>query len=148
MSAVGILRSLLSKSTDLLLVVPVARIMAGVLPQKTAFPAIALTEISRVDRLTLRAGTHSHCTARVQITVFAKTYAQQKEILTLVRRACRDKVGELDSTVVASYWAYFFHKGVANVSVVLDGTGPDFFDDGDTLYMQSQDFKVSFTEAT
>lgn len=134
MSAVKIIRSLLAADAAVVALVPAGRITAGVLPQGTALPAIAVTEVSRTDRQPLKAGAFAHSTSRVQVTLFTTTYPQQKQLLGLVRHACRDKTG-----IVA---------GVIGVSVLLAGTGPDFNDADAGFYMQSQDFSVSYTEAT
>lgn len=134
MSAVTIIRSLLTASTNLTAAVPATRIMAGVLPQGTAVPAISITEISRQDRQLLKSQAYNRSTGRVQVTVMASTYPQQKQILALVRKACRDQIGTI--------------AGITGATVLLDGTGPDFQDFDNGFYMQSQDFWESFIEST
>ncbi|OGB26193.1 MAG: hypothetical protein A3I66_00640 [Burkholderiales bacterium RIFCSPLOWO2_02_FULL_57_36] len=134
MSAVKIIRALLVADAALMALVPAARIVAGIVQQSTALPAVAITEVSRFDRPVLKPGASFHCTSRVQVTVIAASYPAQKQILGAVRHACRDKVG----TIAA----------VGGVSVLLASTGPDFNDADTGFYMQSQDFKVGFTEPT
>lgn len=148
MSAVKIIRALLAADTIVSALVPSSRIIAGVLPQGVVLPAVAVTEVSRVDRDSLKPGSFAHSTSRVQVTVIAASYPVQKQLLEAVRHACRDKLGVLDSTVVGDWQTYFLHIGISGVSVLLAGTGPDFNDSVTGFYMQSQDFKVSFTEAT
>lgn len=148
MSAVKIIRSLLAADAAVVALVPAGRIIAGVLPQGTALPAIAVTEVSRTDHQPLKAGAFGRSTSRVQVTLFATTYPQQKQLLGLVRHVCRDKNGQLDATVIGDWFTYFEHIGVSGVSVLLAGTGPDFNDPEAGFYMQSQDFSVSYTEAT
>lgn len=134
MSAVKIIRTLLLADPAMIALVPAVRVIAGIIPQGTALPAIAITEVSRVDHQSLKPGSQAHCTSRVQVTVVAGSYPVKKTLLGAVRHACRDKIGTI--------------AGVSGVAVLLDGTGPDF-DDTDTGFsMQSQDFKVGFTEPT
>lgn len=134
MSGVKIIRALLLADVAALAQVPAARVIAGKLPQGTTLPAVSITEVGRVDRKVLKAGANSHCTARIRATVITASYPAQKALLSAVRHACRDKVG-----VIA---------GIGGVSVLLDGTGPDFDDPDTSFYMQTQDFKVSYTEPT
>ncbi|MDP3650902.1 MAG: DUF3168 domain-containing protein [Rhodoferax sp.] len=134
MSGVKIIRALLAADAALTALVPAVRIVAGVVPQGTALPAVAITEVSRVDINALKPGAYARSTSRVQVTVMAASYPMQKQILGAVRHACRDKVGTI--------------AGVGGVSVLLDSTGPDFNDSDTGFYMQSQDFKVSFIEPT
>jgi hypothetical protein len=134
MSAVKIIRALLVADAAVIALVPATRIIAGVLPQATALPAMAITEVSRTDRNIIRPGAAARSTSRVQVSVVAGSYPAQKQLLAAVRHACRDKTGTLASA--------------AGVVVLLDSTGPDFNDPDTGFYMQSQDFSVSYTEAT
>lgn len=134
MSAVKIIRTLLVADAALLALLPATQIIAGTLPQGTALPALAVTEVSRTDRNIVKAGAAARCTSRVQVTVIATSYPSQKALLAALRHACRDKAGTL--------------FGISDVTVHLDSTGPDFSDPDTAFYMQSQDFKVGFTEAT
>lgn len=134
MSAVRIIRALLLVDAAVLAVVPGERVFAGIIPQGTPSPCLAITEVSRVDASPVKAGATSRCLSRVQVTVVAKSYPDQKSLLAAVRHACRDKVGSV--------------AGVDGVTAHLDSTGPDFSDPDTGFYMQSQDFKVGFIEQT
>jgi hypothetical protein len=134
MSAIKIVRSLLVADAGLVALVPNNRVVAGIPSQGATLPLIALTEISRVDRNLITGSAASRSTSRVQVTVMARTYREQKELLDAVRRAARSKVGEI--------------AGVADVAVHLDGTGPDFMDSETAIYQQGQDFRVSYNETT
>lgn len=134
MSAIKIIRALLLADAATLAITPASSIMAGVLPQGTALPALAITEVSRTDRNILHPGSHARSTARVQVTAIAASYTVQKSLLQAVRHACRDKTGTV--------------AGVPGVAVLLDGTGPDLNDSDTGFYMQSQDFMVSYIEPT
>lgn len=134
MSAVKVIRALLVADAATLAIAPASSIIAGVLPQGSALPALAITEVSRTDRNILSPGSHARSTARVQVTVFTTSYPAQKTLLQAVRHACRDKRGTV--------------AGVPGVAVLLDGTGPDFNDSDTGFYMQTQDFMVGYTEPT
>lgn len=134
MSAIKVIRALLAADAAVLALVPATRIVAGVLPQGTALPALAITEVSRTDRNILHPGSTARSTARVQVTAIAASYATQKTLLQAVRHACRDKIGTV--------------AGVPGVAVLLDGTGPDFNDSDTAFFMQTQDFMVGYTEPT
>lgn len=134
MSAIKIVRALLVADAALIALVPASRIVAGIPAQNMTLPLISLTEISRTDRNPLKGSDTSMSISRVQVTVMTASYPVQKTLLAAVRHAGRDKVGTLSG---------FFH-----VSVLLDGTGPDFMDTETAIYQQGQDFKVSFTETT
>ncbi len=134
MSAVKIIRTLLIADPDLIALVPAVRVIAGIIPQGTALPVIGITEVSRVDTNIVKPGATARSSSRVQVSVMTANYPAQKLLLNAARHACRDKVG-----VIA---------GIQGVTVHTDSTGPDFSDPETGFYMQSQDFKVSFTEPT
>lgn len=134
MSSVKIIRALLVADTALIALVPAVRVMAGILPQGTAWPAIGITEVGGIDHQALSAGATSHSTSRVQVTIVASSYPEQKVLLRAVRHACRDKRGTI--------------AGITGVSVLLGSKGPDFNDTDTGFFMQSQDFSVSYTEPT
>jgi hypothetical protein len=132
MSDVKAVRYLLKTNTELIAVVPAAKIMAGILPQATAAPAIGITHVSTM-RQQFVAETSAHlCTSRVQVTVIAADYPTQKSILALVRAALPRSRGTVN--------------GVAVDSIVADIEGPDFGDPDAGLCMGSHDFIVTFTE--
>ena len=133
MSGVKVIRALLVADTALLAVVPAARVIAGVLPQGTALPAVALTEVStaEVSRIDAQA-VYALVECCVQITIFVADYPQQKQLLDLVRKACNYKRGTVAGVVVSS--------------VRRESNGPDFNDPAAGFYMQSIDFKVIYHE--
>lgn len=135
MSAVNAIRYLLANNANLIAVVPATKIMAGAIPLNTVLPAIAVNEISGVERHTVAMNTANVLvTSRVQVTVMSKTYTQQKSILALVRKACPVSRGTVN--------------GIAVDSILPDTIGPDLRDDDAGIFMQSRDFMVKFTEAT
>ena len=134
MSAVKVIRALLAVYAPVLALVPAARIVAGTVPQGMPLPAICLAEISRVELPTVSRGQRTvQVTARVQVTVHASTYPDQKAVL----QAARLGAGAHTGTVA----------GVAVRSVMRDVVGPDMTDDEAGVYQQSRDFKVVFVEA-
>ncbi len=134
MSAVKIITALLTAYAPLTALTTTSRIIAGVIPQGTALPAVAITEVSSVDRNIISHGALRHVTSRVQVTVLAANYPSQKALISHVRKACADQIGTI--------------AGVAGATVHTDSRGPDFNDPDAGFYMQSQDFMVSFNEAT
>lgn len=134
MSGVKVIRSLLALDAALLALVPAARIMAGVLPQGTALPAVSVTEVSTVELPRIDAQSPTTLVdARVQVSVLAADYPAQKALLTAVRQACNYKRGLLASVQV--------------VSVRRGFNGPDFQDPDSGFFMQSIDFHVIYHEA-
>jgi len=135
MSAVAAIRYLLANNVSLIAAVPAAKIMPGPVPLNTVLPAIGVNEISTVERTAVAIdGADVFTTARVQVTVLAKTYPDQKSILDLVRKACGNTRGTINGVVVDS--------------IISDGAGPDFRDNEAEIYMQSRDFMVKFAAAT
>ncbi|WP_409266812.1 hypothetical protein [Massilia sp. BHUDP2] len=94
-------------------------------------PAIGLSEISRREQDTV-GRTSRMVIARVQVTVHAKDYAAQKELL----HATRLGDGVFTGTVA----------GVEVRSVLRDTVGPDLGDPAADLYQQSRDFIVTYLE--
>ncbi|MBG6222798.1 MULTISPECIES: hypothetical protein [unclassified Janthinobacterium] len=133
MSAIKVIRALLIAHAPVLALVPAARIVAGTVPQGTPLPAIGLTEIRRGELPTVSLGQRAvQVTARVQLTVHAGTYADQKAVL----QAAKLGAGAHTGTVA----------GIAVRSVMRDVVGPDIIDDDAGIYQQSRDFKVVFVE--
>lgn len=132
MSDVKVIRHLLANSAALTAAVPAAKIMAGVIPQGTVLPAIAVSHLSTVRRKTVERSATEHCTSRVQVTVQAKSYPHQKEILALVRAALPRTRGVV--------------HGVDVDNILSDIEGPDFVDSSAEIYMGSCDFIVTFNE--
>lgn len=130
MSGTGIMNILLSDDIDLVSVVPAARIISGILPLKTAVPAIGITSISG-QPLGMIVGKETLWTDRVQVTVHAPTYAEQKRILQLVR----DALPEVTRGIVGSHECD---------SISVDIEGPDIYDHDENIHIGSQDFIVRY----
>ena len=130
MSDVKAVRYLLANSATLIAQVPAARIIGGVLPQGMALPAISVMHVSTV-RPSFVAASAGMSIARVQVTIFAATYATQKSIMALVRAALPRSRGSVN--------------GVAVESIIPDTEGPDATDDAG-LYIGSIDYRVTYTE--
>lgn len=133
MSAIKVIRALLVAHAPVLALVPAARIVAGTVPQGMPLPAIGLTEISRVELPTVSLGQRAvQVTARVQVTVHASTYPDQKAVLQAAKLGPGVHTGTVASVEVRS--------------VMRDVVGPDMKDDDAEIYQQSRDFKVVYVE--
>lgn len=129
MSGPAVIRYLLANAAPVTAQVPATRIVSGLLPMKTALPAISVTQISGVERLPVDMPASGRFrTDRVQVTVLAKTYPSAKTILELARAACANVAGTVN--------------GVAVDSILPDGVGPDFQDADAEICEQSRDFLV------
>lgn len=134
MSAVKVMLALLVADAPVLALVSAARIVAGVLPQGTALPAIAITEVSTIELPRVDANSPTTLAdSRVQVTLIATSYPLQKQLLNAVRRACNYKRGSI--------------AGITVVSVRRAGNGPDFNDADTGFYMQTVDYTVIYHEA-
>jgi len=129
--AVRVVRYLLAHDAALLALVAADNIAAGSLPLDTVLPAICVQEISLVQRRTasMTAG-KVLATSRVQVTVIATSVSQQKAILDLVRSACPNTRGIVNTVSVDS--------------ILPDQDGPDMRDQDATIFAQSKDFIVRF----
>jgi hypothetical protein len=140
MSGVRAIWHLLKTNAPLIAEVPAARIMAGELPLNTVMPAIQVTEVSSVPRLTLAMTEPNRMhTDRVQVTVLVKApegepagegYPHVREILALVLAACPNQSGTVN--------------GVTLDSIIPDIEGPDLADVAAALYSGSRDFMVKW----
>jgi hypothetical protein len=133
MSGVVAIRQVLIADADLTALVPAQRIGAGVLPQNTALPAISLQSVGKNDHNIPNPGTYRHVIERVQATVLARDYDSQLALLNAVRKAGADRM-----PVVA---------GLMHVTIHTDYAGPDFMNEDASIYMGSQDFRVTYSEA-
>lgn len=131
MSGVAVVRYLLANNANLIAVVTAANIKAGAIPLGTVLPAISVQEISSTRYRSIEMPTTGPRTERVQITVMATSYAQQKSILGLVILALPNQRGTVNSVVVNH--------------IVPDSEGPDFEDTEATIYMQSIDYMVRWS---
>lgn len=135
MSSVAIITSKLIANGTLTAVVPVAQIVAGILSENTPLPAIAVTLVSSVERLTVsRAEPNPMHTDRVQVTVLAKTYPQLRQVLDLVRAALPTSRGPVTGL-----------PGVRCDSINPELVGPDFSEADLTLHGGSRDFIVRWS---
>lgn len=133
MPAVKVTRYLLANNSALTARVPAARIMAGTVPINTVLPAIGITQISGTERITVATNdTLVMVTSRVQVTVMAKSYADQKTILGLIRDALPNTTGTVN--------------GVTVDSILPDTVGPDMKDEEAAIFYQSRDFFVKHIE--
>lgn len=125
MSGVAIIHKLLTAAAP----VPAANIYSGFVPSGIK-PAICVSQISGVPRKTLAMTGRVFMTDRVQVTVYAATYAQAKSIIA----ACRTALPVSHKTV-----------GAFECEAVLpDTAGPDMYDEQTQLHEQSLDFMVEY----
>lgn len=134
MSAVKVVNYTLSNNATLIAAVPAANIFTGFIPIDTELPALCVNHISSTE-ITSVATTETKklATSRVQVTVQAKTYSDQKAILDLVRKALPNTRGTVNSVEVDS--------------ILPDGAGPDMHDADAQIFMQSRDFIVRFAQS-
>src|SRR5258705_13515570 len=102
MDGTAVIRALLVANADMLALVPEDQIIGGVLPAETPLDAIAITDISEVDRNVLSPGTTRHVTERIQVTGFAATYPQLKALLRAAKKACADFIGSAAGLVAGT----------------------------------------------
>lgn len=132
MSDVKAIRYLLANNAALIAVVPAAKIMAGLIPQGTVLPALAVSHVSTVRMRMIAAPGVETLTSRVQITVMATSYPQQKSILALVKAALPRTRGTVN--------------GVSVDSLLFELAGPDFRDDEIGAFMGSLDYLITHNE--
>lgn len=113
--------------------VPAERIMAGVLPQGTSLPAISIARVSVMLRRTLTKQAVTHVTERVQVTVLAPDYDQQ----AMIQKA----------TVKAAHATFPAVEGIDRVTIHHETGGPDFMNEEASIYLGTEDFRVTYSEA-
>lgn len=133
MSGVAILRELLAARSDVLALVPAARVVAGMLKQGSLLPALTLRQVDDNEEPTMARNTAKRMMReRVQVTVLANEWAAMKRLL---------KAAEPGSGV---------HTGVVLgfkvCSILPAGTGPEIPVGDDGIFEQSRDFVVTFLE--
>lgn len=107
-----------------------SKVISGVVPINTSLPAISISQISGKEFETIRRVGVQHVTERVQVSVLALTYAQQKQILDLVRSAITSIRGTVNMFEVDS--------------ISHDMDGPDLYYEEPVTYEQSIDFIVRY----
>jgi hypothetical protein len=132
MSDVKAIKHLLHSDAALVAVVPVAKIKSGPIAQGTTLPAISVSHVSTIRRHAIASTSSEFCTSRVQITVMAKSYPEQKSILALIRAALPRTRGSVNGVIVDS--------------LLKDIDGPDFREDDAEIYMQSVDYIITYSE--
>lgn len=132
MDGVAVMVQLLTNDSDVTALVAATRIQAGALPQGVTLPAIAIETISKVDRNIPNPGIYRHVSERVQVTVLAKNYPSQKDVMRAVREAAADTFPTV--------------TGLINVTVHTDGAGPDLMSEESSIYIGTQDFRITYSE--
>lgn len=125
MSGVAIIYKLLAAAQP----IAAANIFSGFVPNGIK-PAICITQVSSLPRNTVSMNDRAFVTDRVQVTVYAKSYAQAKTIIA----ACRTALP-------------VSHKFVGNYeceAILPDTDGPDMYDEQTELHEQSVDFIVKY----
>lgn len=135
MSAVKVMRALLHAHPAVIALVPFERVVAGTVPQESELPAIGIKEIGRNEFATVaRAEKRVLVRSRVQVTVYGKSYSEQKAVLLAA------KLGPGVHTGMVA--------GVTVRSVVRGEVGPDLSEEDAGIFEQSRDFMVSYIEPT
>lgn len=129
MSAVSIMRALLIADSGVTALVPAEHIVPGYVD---VLPSIGIKEVSGTELDTVARAGDSLVTARVQVTVYATSYPQQKAILKAAKLGPGTHTGQI--------------AGYAVRSVLRDSVGPDLGDPAIPSFEQSRDFKVTFIE--
>jgi hypothetical protein len=130
MSGVAIIRSILANNGNLVSAVTSDKIIAGVAPINTSLPVLTVTQISGIEYQLIKQVGVQLVSDRVQVTVLANSYVQQKQLLELVRSAVSSTRGTIN--------------GFAVDSIVRQIDGPDLYSDDPVMYEQSIDYIVRF----
>ena len=130
MSGVAVVRYTLANNSALTAVVAASKIMAGVVPLNTVLPAISIRQISGNELATIRRTGNELVSERIQVSVLAPTYPQQKSILGLIV----DALPSLRATV----------NGVVVDSIERGFYGPDMYAEEPVTYQQSIDYIVRY----
>lgn len=134
MSGVAILRQLLAQHAPVLDLVPAQRVVAGMLPQGAALPALSIHEVGSNEEPTVaRRMPVKMLRERVQVTALAKDWTQMQRLLKAADLGAGVKTG----TVL----------GFRVNSILPAGTNPEIPPGADQIYEQSRDFVVTFLEA-
>ncbi|MCR4331762.1 MAG: hypothetical protein NUV34_03525 [Sulfuricaulis sp.] len=140
MSGTLVIWSLVAHNAPVLALVPITRIKEGDLPINTVMPAIAITRVDAIPRLTV-AMTESNRmhSERVQVTPVLKTTDGSPAglgkkgvdaLIALIRTACPNQHGTV--------------AGINVVSILPDTVGPDLSDAATFICSGSIDFIVKW----
>jgi hypothetical protein len=139
-SGVAVVRYLLANDAGVLAIVPATRIKAGHLPLNTVLPAISITLVSSVQRLTVAMTETPHMqTDRVQVAWLFKLsegtpagagYPGVRNMDALVRAALPNQHGTINTFTVDS--------------ILPDLAGPDLLMDDESIQQGSRDFIVKW----
>lgn len=133
MSGVAIVRELLAANAEVLGITTSARVVAGILPQGAALPALSVHEVGNNEEPTMARNMPNRMVReRVQVTALAKEWAVMKRLL---------KAADLGRGVKTG-----FVKGFKVCSILPGGTGPEIPPGTSEIYEQSRDFVVTFLE--
>lgn len=130
MSGVAIIRSILANNGNLVSAVTSDKIIAGTAPINTLLPVVTVTQISGIEYQLIKQIGVQLVSDRVQVTVLANSYVQQKQLLELVRASVQSTRGTVN--------------GFAVDSIVRQIDGPDLYSDDPVMYEQSIDYIVRF----
>lgn len=136
MSATRIMRELLIAWPPVAAAgVPAERVYIGALQQGVAFPAIAISDVGGREpfKTTRRARAKKTMRHRIQVTVYARTYEQQKILIAATGLGPGYQIGEV--------------AGFTVNSVDPESINPDIYPGDDKIFEQSRDFMVTFAEA-
>ncbi len=129
----AIIRALLTGSAELAAQVPDNRILQGAQASPPAvLPALIVSELAVIPESALGGqAAASLMTSQVQVTAVCVDYAQTKELVGMVRRACNFRSGQL--------------AGLEAVRAVHERTGPDFSDEAGRP-CQAIEFGITYYE--
>ena len=139
MSGVAIVRALLAANGGVTAVIPAARIKAGVLPLNATLPAISITQVSSVPRLTVAmTETPRLHTERVQVSwLFKGTEASPSG-------SGYPGMDQMDALVMAALPNMHGAVGAFTVDSILpDLAGPDL-EEAEGIHQGSRDFIVKY----
>lgn len=132
MDGVAVMRALLLAHPPLTALVG-DRIVAGDVQQSSPLPAVGISEVTRTESSTVAREDGALVTARIQITVHAKSYPEQKAVLRATKLGPGVHTGAI--------------AGAAVRSVLPDTVGPDLSDEATGIFQQSRDYRVTYVES-
>lgn len=130
MSGTAIINYMLSNDGGIIPAMPELNVISGTVPLNTQLPVISIRQISGLEYKTIKRIGDQLVTDRVQVSVLASTYYQQKEIIELVRSALVPTRGNVGIYMVDS--------------ITPDIDGPDLYSENPVTYEQSIDYMVRF----